>query len=278
MKKPLVAALLTAALAAGCAASVDATSAAAGQVLSPAAAVAASPRITTARLPGAVRSSAYRAALTVTGVKAPVRWSLVGGSLPRGVTLSSAGVVSGTPIASGAKRFTVRVLDARGVTAARAVEIAVVPRGGLLLDSRWIGPVRRGSTPAATMAALRAVLGTPSQVRTDLGCPVLGPMTSYLASWGDFTVTGEAVAGEPLRIESWTLDGTRLPALIRPRDGITVGSTLAAVRARYPRVLVETDSVFAAPDLLARSADVSWWISAKTKRVQSVAYHPYWCD
>ncbi len=207
-----------------------------------------------------------------------MRWSLTSGSLPRGMRLSSAGVVTGTPTVSGAKQFTVRVRDARGVTASRAVEIAVVPRGGMLLDSRWIGPVRRGSTPAVTMKGLRALLGTPSSVYSGPGCEVVGPNTAYSASWGAFTVSGIAPVGQTLRIDSWSVNGTKLPALIRPRDGITVGSTLAALRKRYPRAKIDRHSVFAEPDLLVTYGDSVWWVGAKTQRVQRVDYHPVFCD
>ena len=39
----------------------------------------------------------YSSTLIVTGAQLPVSWYLVSGSLPEGLTLSSAGVISGTP-------------------------------------------------------------------------------------------------------------------------------------------------------------------------------------
>lgn len=53
----------------------------------------------------------YSASLTATGGVAPYTWTLTSGSLPAGLTLSSAGVISGTPTAQGTQTFTVQVTD-----------------------------------------------------------------------------------------------------------------------------------------------------------------------
>jgi hypothetical protein len=68
--------------------------------------------ITTASLPGGTLGAAYSAALTATGGTTPLTWSLASGSsLPAGLTLSSDGVISGTPTAAGDATFTVQVAD-----------------------------------------------------------------------------------------------------------------------------------------------------------------------
>jgi hypothetical protein len=75
--------------------------------------VAAPLVITTASLPGAKYNVAYTQTLSATGGIAPLKWSLAAGSgpLPTGLTLSAAGVLSGTPIATGTFLFTVQVAD-----------------------------------------------------------------------------------------------------------------------------------------------------------------------
>ncbi|HEX4951672.1 MAG TPA: MBG domain-containing protein, partial [Blastocatellia bacterium] len=50
--------------------------------------------------------------ISSTGSVAPMTYSLSAGALPTGITLSSAGVLSGTPIASGTFNFTVKITDA----------------------------------------------------------------------------------------------------------------------------------------------------------------------
>ena len=54
------------------------------------------PQITTASLPGAGVGVAYSQALSASGGTAPYLWSVTAGVLPTGLTLSSAGVISGT--------------------------------------------------------------------------------------------------------------------------------------------------------------------------------------
>ncbi|QWT18978.1 autotransporter domain-containing protein [Bacillus sp. NP157] len=61
-------------------------------------------------LPGGTVGSAYSAAVTASGGTAPYTFSLTG-TLPLGVTLSSGGVLSGTPTTPGTFAFTIRATD-----------------------------------------------------------------------------------------------------------------------------------------------------------------------
>ena len=74
-------------------------------------------------------SIAYSDQLTATGGTGALTWSVSSGSLPAGLTLSSAGLLSGTPTASGSFPVTITVTDATGGTASRAATlvIAAVP-------------------------------------------------------------------------------------------------------------------------------------------------------
>ncbi|MEN3943514.1 putative Ig domain-containing protein [Prosthecobacter sp. SYSU 5D2] len=84
------------------------------------------PVITPATLPDATRLALYNQQLTATGGTAPYAWSVTTGSLPVGLSLSSAGVISGTPTASPATyNFTVRAEDGYGCTASRAYSLRV---------------------------------------------------------------------------------------------------------------------------------------------------------
>lgn len=67
--------------------------------------------MTTVSLPGATMSSAYLATLVASGGTPPYTWSLVSGQLPAGLSLSGAGIISGTPSASGTFSFTVQAKD-----------------------------------------------------------------------------------------------------------------------------------------------------------------------
>lgn len=63
-------------------------------------------------LPDGVEGVAYSQAITAVGGTAPYSFSVTAGALPPGVSLSSAGVLSGTPTTSGVSAFTVRATDA----------------------------------------------------------------------------------------------------------------------------------------------------------------------
>ena len=67
----------------------------------------AAPTITTTSLPNGIVGTAYGQWLTATGTT-PITWSLVSGNLPTGLSLSSAGAISGTPATAGIFNFTVK--------------------------------------------------------------------------------------------------------------------------------------------------------------------------
>jgi hypothetical protein len=69
------------------------------------------PEITTTILPEGNVGVAYSQPLAANGGNGTLVWSIDSGSLPTGTSLSSAGVVSGTPTATGTSNFTVRVAD-----------------------------------------------------------------------------------------------------------------------------------------------------------------------
>ncbi|MGA7220306.1 MAG: choice-of-anchor D domain-containing protein [Candidatus Sulfotelmatobacter sp.] len=83
---------------------------------------------TFATLPQATQSAAYLATLATSGGKSPFTWSLASGStLPSGLTLSSAGVISGTLASSvgvGAHTFIVQVKDSTNKTVSKTFTLS----------------------------------------------------------------------------------------------------------------------------------------------------------
>lgn len=69
-------------------------------------------QVTTTSLPTATVGNAYSTALSATGGTPPYTWRVTSGSLPTGVTLSSSGVLQGTPTTTGSYPFGVLVTDA----------------------------------------------------------------------------------------------------------------------------------------------------------------------
>jgi hypothetical protein len=82
---------------------------------------------TNSPLPSGTVNMPYTVTLTATSAAA-VTWVLYGGSLPDGLTLSSGGVISGTPAAAGTFNFTVKAANAAGDnTKALSIVISAVP-------------------------------------------------------------------------------------------------------------------------------------------------------
>jgi putative Ig domain-containing protein len=79
-----------------------------------------SPLTITSPLPPATTGLPYNQSLTVSGGTPPYVWSVVSGAPPSGITLSSAGMLSGTPSQSGTVTFTVMATDST-VTGAQTV-------------------------------------------------------------------------------------------------------------------------------------------------------------
>ncbi|MGA8102224.1 MAG: putative Ig domain-containing protein, partial [Candidatus Acidiferrales bacterium] len=67
--------------------------------------------ISTSSVPAGKVGTAYATTLAATGGTTPYSWSLAGGALPSGVSISSAGTISGTPTASGSFTFVAQVTD-----------------------------------------------------------------------------------------------------------------------------------------------------------------------
>jgi hypothetical protein len=94
------------------------------------------PVITTRSLPNGVVSKTYPATqLQVAVGQSPYKWALNAGSLPAGLRMSSAGVITGTPGSNGSIKpktfaFTVQVTDANNEHATANLSITVQSAGG----------------------------------------------------------------------------------------------------------------------------------------------------
>jgi hypothetical protein len=85
--------------------------------------------------PGIVTKPYDPVTLPATGGKSPYTWSVISGSLPAGLGLSTSGLISGTPQAGGTFTVTVQVADSAGATASAngtlIVASAPVPSGAV---------------------------------------------------------------------------------------------------------------------------------------------------
>jgi predicted outer membrane repeat protein len=76
-------------------------------------------------LPGAVAGVAYSQQFTASGGTAPYTYAVTGGSLPAGLTLSTSGLMSGTPTTAGTANFTVTATDSNNQSGSLAYALTV---------------------------------------------------------------------------------------------------------------------------------------------------------
>lgn len=83
------------------------------------------PNITTTTVPNGTVAAAYSQTITAVDGVGAITFSLTGGALPAGVTLSTAGLLSGTPTAGGVFNFTVTATDTNLATDNQALTLTV---------------------------------------------------------------------------------------------------------------------------------------------------------
>jgi sugar lactone lactonase YvrE len=128
---------------------------------------------TSAVLPSGIAGGAYSQTLAAIGGTAPYTWSVFSGVLPPGLTLSTAGLLAGTPTTLGAYNFTVQVQDSASASASQAFSLAVTATGGasrvgvisqLVAGAGWnttIWLVNRSSSPATATLVFHGDDGSP---------------------------------------------------------------------------------------------------------------------
>ena len=114
--------------------------------------VAAGVSTTFAAPPAAAVNSPYSDTLTATGGTTPYTWSVNAGTLPAGITLSSAGVLSGTPTTTGSYPFTVNVIDANKGVATASITLVVTAALALTFSAPPSGTVGVAYTDTFTAA------------------------------------------------------------------------------------------------------------------------------
>ncbi len=89
-------------------------------------AVCAGITVSPASLPGGVAGTPYSQGLSAIGGNGPYSFTVTSGALPTGLTLSLAGLLSGTPTAAGSFPFTVTATDANGCIGTQPYTVVIV--------------------------------------------------------------------------------------------------------------------------------------------------------
>ncbi|MBD7923830.1 putative Ig domain-containing protein [Xanthomonas bonasiae] len=140
-----------------------------------------------ASLPSATAASAYNQTLTASGGTAPYSFVVSAGALPAGLTLSAAGVLSGTPTASGSFNFTATATDSGGspTSGNRAYALVV-------------------ASPTLTLPATTLAGGTAGQAYT----AAINPATGGIAPYTYTLSAGALPAGVTVNSATGALSGT----------------------------------------------------------------------
>ncbi|WP_019464571.1 beta strand repeat-containing protein, partial [Dyella japonica] len=114
---------------------------------------AVTPTITTVTVPNGTVGISYSTALNASHGNAPYTFSLASGSLPPGLSINAAGVISGTPTAGGAYTFTVKVADAASSTATQTYAGVTMAAPVITLSPATLPGATQGSSFNASIAA-----------------------------------------------------------------------------------------------------------------------------
>lgn len=128
----------------------DAASATASRSLSITVTNPANLSVVTPSLPPGLTGTAYSQILAAVSGTPPYTWSVAGGALPAGLTLSASGVVSGTPTTAGSATFTAQVADSAAGTAVRTFTVNIT--GLLEITTTALADARTGTAYSQTLA------------------------------------------------------------------------------------------------------------------------------
>jgi hypothetical protein len=161
----------------------------------------------------------YSLALAGAGGTAPYTFAVESGSLPAGLSMTSAGVISGTPLRSAGFEFVIRVTDANGATYARTTTLAV---------NRGTQTITFNPPSTATVGTTLTVPITSSvglvvfyQIDSPSVCAVTGATLRFLTP------------GACLIVPIQSGDSSYLPAASIPRNiSVTVAGGVQPLRIR----------------------------------------------
>jgi hypothetical protein len=139
--------------------------------------------ITTTTLPAATSGVMYSQALMATGGATPYSWTVASGVLPDGLSLSSGGVLSGTPTTAGDYSFAVQVADPGSRTATQPLSVMVA--AGAAAQIVWVRQPNntKKDDPIAPAPMVRVQDGAGNLVTT----PVAVTMSITRPRGGSFT-------------------------------------------------------------------------------------------
>ena len=188
---------------------------------------AAQPLSASGTPPAGVVGTAYSSALQATGGVAPYTWTVASGSLPAGLSLSTGGVISGTPTAAGTSSFTAQVQDSVGTRASVIATIAVTSPQSTL---KVTGTLPGGTVGTAYSSTIGVSGGT-----SPYTCTVMsGTLPAGLTITSGCTVSGTpTVAGTSSPIIR-VVDSSNPAQTTSSQVSLTIGAAASSITVSSP--------------------------------------------
>ncbi|MCC6590783.1 MAG: putative Ig domain-containing protein [Bryobacterales bacterium] len=185
-------------------------------------------------LPNATIGLAYSLPLSATGGVSPYQWSIGTGALPAGLSISTTGLISGTPTQPGIFNFALRVADSGGAYASQDCSMAV--QAGVSITSACPLPdvgvgiayaqtlAASGGTPPYTWAVIRGALPPGMQLGRTTGILSGASLSPGVYEFGIQATDTRGSSGQkdcalrvvaPVRLSSTSVN-FRLPAQSTP--------------------------------------------------------------
>ncbi|MBL9114130.1 MAG: putative Ig domain-containing protein [Verrucomicrobiaceae bacterium] len=181
---------------------------------------------TSSPLPNAFSTLVYSQTLAASGGDGTYSWTVSGGALPSGITLSGAGVLTGTPTVTGAFNFTAQVQDGQGTTSTKAFSLTVLAR---LITPVMQTPVFTSVVVGSPFTATLQALNYPKSFSVS-GLPpglVLNKTTGVIS--GKPTAPGVYAVQAKATNSAGTSPPVSAQLIVVPLSNNTVGTYLARV-------------------------------------------------
>jgi hypothetical protein len=213
--------------------------------------------ITTTTLPTATIGAAYSTQLANSGGSAPILWTLASGSLPAGLTLSSSGLISGTPTTVSSSTFVVRATDSANTpmtaTASLTLNVTATP---LVIGSATVPNGVVGKAYSDTLTASGGVAPYTWSVASGTLPPGLtlsagGVLSGSPTTAGLYTFTAQVTDTEPS------------PQKTTKSFTFTIYSALAITTASLPNGSVK-DAYTATLQATGGSGTLTWTLASGT--------------
>jgi Putative Ig domain len=159
--------------------------------------------ITTTNPPAAVVGTLYSTTLAASGGFPPYTWAVSTGTLPDELSISTAGVISGTPSASGMTPITVTATDTDGDVGTANITITVNASATVTVSTTSLPA---GTVGTAYSATVMATGGTPPYTWS-LASGSLPPGLVPDADTGNITGTPTKAASYPFTVVATDSDG-----------------------------------------------------------------------